>query len=523
MIVIVRSKPVDSEDVKLSRSASLERAKGNCVTLKIVQVSCGDVHTLALTSHGEVWSWGTGSQTGHGSNEIVQTPQLVEGLFGRKVISIECGAYHSIALVKDPSTVPRIVPHKTNKVMRGSEKKRSKKLRRFSRSKESSKGKKAQSLWQGSEGFSASSEIRRNSTPPTPPKTYLSYESEASSQTGVNEFSKEEPLMKTNEAELPKFDETHNQIELQHLSNPPPTDHNSTQNGNNEESDEHSTIPTTNASTSLIQQKQLTEAENTITSEVPPEPSTEVLPTPYQESELKASLSHEETNISPVKPHGQNYDGQRRVSDSIPINRLSIHDNHYGIPAHTKKTYLESLISSSPEFSPPQTGFHHSHFENHSQDHFVATDVSGRLRENTSLFENVEPSSLTSLYSNSDSEEVTTPTTEEKPNSMSAYLGFGILTSRLRQEIDFTKLTTAVYDSVTGMFMSPSSNTLPVVADKSAVHGAHCSECGVLGICVCNNKVFSPDKFIHEGYDTQVWTWGSGGCGQLGHGDTDDR
>lgn len=499
---------MDSEDIKLSHSASLERGKDHRLNLDVVQVSCGDAHTLALTSKGEVWSWGTGCQTGHGTGECIQTPQLVEGLVGRKVISVECGAYHSMALVKDPSTVPRIVPQKASKVMRGSsEKKLGKKLRRFSRSKESTKGKKAQSLLQGNE-VSASSEIRRNSTTPTPPKTYLSYEPEPLSHSDVNE-SKEQSLGKAKDMEVSKINEkqktelNNEQVENSSL--------NQTVNKTNEQCSD-CTLSTTNLSTNS---EHMSFGDN--------KTSTTALTTSAKVDEPKASSTNEETSASSSKSDGQSYNSQRRTSDSIPIKRLSIHDNYFGIAAHKNKTYLESLLSSSPEFSPPQSGFSHAHFENHNKDVFVTTDVSGHLRETSSLFESVEPTSLSSLGSISDSDEVTTPTTEEKPYSMSTYLGFGILTSRLRQEMDITKLTTAVYDSVTGMFMSPSSSTLPVPADKSAVHGTPCLECGVLGICVCNGKVLSQDKFIHEGYDTQVWTWGSGGCGQLGHGDTDDR
>ncbi|XP_033628839.1 alsin-like isoform X1 [Asterias rubens] len=67
----------------------------------LTQISCGDSHTSALSSKGEVWSWGTGPQLGLGTGSTpVATPRKVQGLVGRKVLQISCGANHSLALVK---------------------------------------------------------------------------------------------------------------------------------------------------------------------------------------------------------------------------------------------------------------------------------------------------------------------------------------------------------------------------------------------------------------------------------------
>ena len=67
----------------------------------ITQISCGDSHTSALSSKGEIWSWGTGPQLGLGTGVTpVATPRKVQGLVGRKVLQISCGANHSLALVK---------------------------------------------------------------------------------------------------------------------------------------------------------------------------------------------------------------------------------------------------------------------------------------------------------------------------------------------------------------------------------------------------------------------------------------
>ncbi len=66
-------------------------------------VCCGDWHSLALTEKGEVFSWGDNKygQIGHGKDEIcVSDPVRLNGFPDRKVISIACGSYHSMALTE---------------------------------------------------------------------------------------------------------------------------------------------------------------------------------------------------------------------------------------------------------------------------------------------------------------------------------------------------------------------------------------------------------------------------------------
>ncbi|XP_071943123.1 alsin-like isoform X2 [Antedon mediterranea] len=67
----------------------------------ITQIACGDMHTLALSTKGEVWAWGVGHQLGlaAGSNSI-STPARVLAFGERKVLSICCGAAHSLAVVQ---------------------------------------------------------------------------------------------------------------------------------------------------------------------------------------------------------------------------------------------------------------------------------------------------------------------------------------------------------------------------------------------------------------------------------------
>ncbi|KAJ1527956.1 hypothetical protein ONE63_007889 [Megalurothrips usitatus] len=70
----------------------------------VVQVACGsrDAQTLALTSDGMVFSWGDGDfgKLGRGGSEGCSVPQNVERLNNLAVCQIECGAQFSLALTK---------------------------------------------------------------------------------------------------------------------------------------------------------------------------------------------------------------------------------------------------------------------------------------------------------------------------------------------------------------------------------------------------------------------------------------
>lgn len=66
----------------------------------ITQVACGELHSLGLTSEGHVWAWGSGSPIGLGNAmERALTPKKVEDFVGKKVLSVACGSYHSMAIV----------------------------------------------------------------------------------------------------------------------------------------------------------------------------------------------------------------------------------------------------------------------------------------------------------------------------------------------------------------------------------------------------------------------------------------
>ena len=67
---------------------------------RIVAVSAGLQHSLALTADGAVWSWGWGGfgELGHGDDQQLLLPKKIVALAGQRVIAVSAGARHSIAL-----------------------------------------------------------------------------------------------------------------------------------------------------------------------------------------------------------------------------------------------------------------------------------------------------------------------------------------------------------------------------------------------------------------------------------------
>ncbi|XP_064416275.1 probable E3 ubiquitin-protein ligase HERC3 isoform X2 [Latimeria chalumnae] len=76
----------------------------NLSAQNIVHVACGRAHSLAVNDKGQVFSWGAGSdgQLGHGSaDETIKVPRLIKKLNEHKVVQVTCGSRHCIALTKD--------------------------------------------------------------------------------------------------------------------------------------------------------------------------------------------------------------------------------------------------------------------------------------------------------------------------------------------------------------------------------------------------------------------------------------
>ena len=66
-------------------------------------MSAGGEHSLALTDDGAVWSWGFGlfGELGHGDQQIRLLPKKVEALAGQRVVAVSAGGEHSLALTAD--------------------------------------------------------------------------------------------------------------------------------------------------------------------------------------------------------------------------------------------------------------------------------------------------------------------------------------------------------------------------------------------------------------------------------------
>ncbi|XP_075228227.1 E3 ubiquitin-protein ligase HERC2 isoform X3 [Lycorma delicatula] len=94
----------DGDFGKLGRGGSegcdlpqnVERLNG----LGVCHIECGAQFSLALTKSGQVWTWGKGDyyRLGHGTDQHVRKPTLVEGFRGEKVINVAVGALHCLAV-----------------------------------------------------------------------------------------------------------------------------------------------------------------------------------------------------------------------------------------------------------------------------------------------------------------------------------------------------------------------------------------------------------------------------------------
>ncbi|CAG2119755.1 unnamed protein product, partial [Medioppia subpectinata] len=74
----------------------------NLLGKRVVDISCGSYHTLALTDEGEVYAWGQNNcgQIGSGSTTNQPTPRkITAGIGTRQVVAIACGQISSFAVL----------------------------------------------------------------------------------------------------------------------------------------------------------------------------------------------------------------------------------------------------------------------------------------------------------------------------------------------------------------------------------------------------------------------------------------
>ena len=72
---------------------------------RAVSVSAGAYHSFAITADGAVWSWGGGlfGKLGHGDEPNQWQPKKVEAFAGRRVVAVSAGITHSLAITPDGS------------------------------------------------------------------------------------------------------------------------------------------------------------------------------------------------------------------------------------------------------------------------------------------------------------------------------------------------------------------------------------------------------------------------------------
>ncbi|KAK3166582.1 hypothetical protein QOZ80_1AG0047670 [Eleusine coracana subsp. coracana] len=79
-----------------------KRISGALEGLQVAYVSCGTWHTALITSRGQLFTYGDGTfgVLGHGNRESVSCPREVESLSGLKTIAVACGVWHTAAVVE---------------------------------------------------------------------------------------------------------------------------------------------------------------------------------------------------------------------------------------------------------------------------------------------------------------------------------------------------------------------------------------------------------------------------------------
>lgn len=67
---------------------------------QIEWVSCGFEHISCTTTEGKVMTWGYGGSgcLGHGNTQSYKIPTIVNSIFQERILYIECGGYHTIAI-----------------------------------------------------------------------------------------------------------------------------------------------------------------------------------------------------------------------------------------------------------------------------------------------------------------------------------------------------------------------------------------------------------------------------------------
>ena len=79
--------------------AALPQLVASLASVHVSAVSCGGLHTVAVSDAGSVWTWGNGDsgRLGHGNEQNVLTPKLVDALANCRVVCVSAGLYCTMA------------------------------------------------------------------------------------------------------------------------------------------------------------------------------------------------------------------------------------------------------------------------------------------------------------------------------------------------------------------------------------------------------------------------------------------
>ncbi len=96
---------------KLGNKTSLPSKLPGLDKVIIKKIDCGDFHSAALSENGILFTWGGGGshfnkgQCGHGVLEDLKTPKPVKFFKGQAIRDFTCGGYHTVVTLEDSNQV----------------------------------------------------------------------------------------------------------------------------------------------------------------------------------------------------------------------------------------------------------------------------------------------------------------------------------------------------------------------------------------------------------------------------------
>ena len=433
----------------------------------IIQIACGDSHSLALSIDGEVWSWGTGCQLGHGVeiDKVMSIPTQIEFLMGKHVTSVACGAYHSLAVIQEDLPYPTFMLSRGGEDITSLTVKPPKREKLRKKQRKLSKGSPPKHLITGKHDLhktlkvdmvTCSSKIEK----PSVTRTYLSYEpvvteKRAESTSGVVANICTPLVLGQDESKEKLLDDE--KSKLKPLSSCGV--HVSTVVSGQHEGEVESHL-------SVVESTNSNDASLTVC-----------------QSTLQDAKVDKSVNIDSKKTES--------VQSQFVTSIETTESNENNCYSYSPDEYLSEVSLLSPTSATSVT-------------YFASTDSDSEDSLSKVCQDRKPKETLGGVVSK---------------NSSGFYSAVG---SRLiRPDVNLSKLTSAVVGSVTGMFTTSVPGQISLRdPSRAVIIKTPCKQCELLGLCLCDA---AGSKFKLAGANTQVWSWGRGGCGQLGLGDTEDR